>query len=247
MTPELRQKLWLAALGFLMTGVLGAMVTTWIQERGWTWQNHVATIEKDTENARATFQTASDLINARWYATYRLVRAIERDLDAEEWKNAREEFAAAEKDWAIKYTSVAQDVAFFVDTPFAVDGRDSNKLAPSIRCDEYALGGADVDSARLVLAVINNCAGLITDDIYAVSNSLSSNPPKIDAARRKSFVDPAYRRLDALYKTNEALRCIIFTRALAMRRALSVSNYWVSYFGFDAPSYKAPDPKSCLG
>jgi len=34
---------------------------------------------------------------------------------------------------------------------------------------------------------------------------------KLDAAARKTFADAAYARLDALYKTNEALRCIIFT------------------------------------
>ena len=34
------------------------------------------------------------------------------------------EFAAADKDWAIRYTSVARDVAFYVDTPFAIDAKD---------------------------------------------------------------------------------------------------------------------------
>ena len=34
-------------MGFILTGVVGTMVTSWIQQRGWAWQNHVAKIESD--------------------------------------------------------------------------------------------------------------------------------------------------------------------------------------------------------
>src|ERR1700683_5374456 len=75
---SLREKAMLAFVGFLLTGVLGAVVTGWIQQRGWAWQNQVAKVDKDTQNALGAYQSASDLINTRWHATYGMVRAIDR-------------------------------------------------------------------------------------------------------------------------------------------------------------------------
>jgi hypothetical protein len=247
---SLREKAMLAFVGFLLTGVLGAVVTGWIQQRGWAWQNQVAKVDKDTQNALGAYQSASDLINARWHATYSMVRAIDRGAVGDEWKDARTEFAAADKDWAVRYTSVARDVAFYVDTPFAVDAKDRMKLVWPLPCNAYALGapaGVDPSSARLVLEVVNHCAGLVKDEIDQTVDPEAGAPPKLDAAARKAFADPAYARLDAIYKTNEALRCIIFTRALAIRQSLLVNSYWGSFFGLAQPGYARPDEKDCLG
>ena len=247
---SLREKAMLAFVGFLLTGVLGAVVTGWIQQRGWAWQNQVAKVDKDTQNALGAYQSASDLINTRWHATYRMVRAIDRGAGDDEWKDARAEFAASDKDWAVHYTSVARDVAFYVDTPFAVEAKDKMKLVWPLPCNAYALGGPagiDPSSARLVLEVVNHCAGLVKDEIDKTVDAEAGTPPKLDAAARKAFADPAYARLDAIYKTNEALRCIIFTRALTIRQSLLVNSYWGSFFGLAQPSYALPDEKDCLG
>ncbi len=48
---SLREKVGTALLGFLLTGVVGTMVATWFQQRGWAWQNRVAQVEKDTTSA----------------------------------------------------------------------------------------------------------------------------------------------------------------------------------------------------
>ena len=249
---SLREKAMLAFMGFLLTGVLGTMITSWIQQRGWAWQNQVAKIDKDTQNALGAYHSASNLINTRWHATYSMVRAIERGAAADEWKAANDEFAASDKDWAIQYTSVARDVAFYVDTPFAIEAKDKMKLVWPLPCNSYSLGGqgdaaVDPSSARLVLEVVNHCAGLVKNDIDKLLDAEAGAPPKIDAAARKTFADAAYARLDALYKTNEALRCIIFTRALAIRRSLLADSYWGTFFGVSQPGYARPDEKDCLG
>ena len=249
---SLREKVMLGLVGFLLTGVLGTMVTSWIQQRGWAWQNQVANTDKDTQNALGASQSASDLINTRWHATYRMVRAIERGAVGDEWKAARDEFAAADKDWAIRYTSVARDVAFYVDTPFGVDAKDKMKLVWPLPCKTYPLDpaggeGLDANSARLVLEVVNHCSQLVKDEIDKAVDAEAGAPPKLDAAQRKAFADPAYARLDAIYKTNEALRCIIFTRALTIKQSLAVNSYWGSFFGFSQPSYAKPNEKDCLG
>jgi hypothetical protein len=247
MSADFREKMLIAALGFLLTGVLGAMATTWIQQRGWMWQNRVAKIERDTQNALSTYQSVSDLINARWHASFRLVQAIDHGVDPEEWKNARDEFGANDRDWAIKYTSVARDVAFYVDNPFAIDARDGFKLVWPLPCDSYALGSAiDGTSARLALEVINHCAGLVKDQIDEATHFLAKDAPKLDDAARKNFTELAYKRLNALYKTNETLRCVIFTRAVTMRKYLDGGSFWQSFFGLGALSYTTPETKDCI-
>src|ERR1700722_17491031 len=228
---SLREKAMLAFVGFLLTGVLGAVVTGWIQQRGWAWQNQVAKVDKDTQNALGVYQSASDLINTRWHAIFRMVRAIDRGAGEVGWK-------------------VARDVAFYVDTPLAVQAKDKMKLVWPLPCNAYALdgsGGIDPSSARLVLEVVNHCAGLVKNEIDKTVDPESGTPPKLDAAARKAFADPAYARLDAIYKTNEALRCIIFTRALTIRQSLLVNSYWGSFFGLAQPGYARPDEKDCLG
>jgi hypothetical protein len=248
-----REKVMIALLGFILTGVLGGMVTTWIQQRGWAWQNRVAKIDKDTTNALSAYQGASDLVNARWHATYRMTRAIERSAGPDEWNAARAEFAAADKDWAIRYTNVARDVAFYVDTPFGVDYRDKLKLVPPLACAKFELGptagaGLDATSARIALEVINHCNGLTKDDLDNAMGADQPAAPRPDPAAKKALVDAAYLRLDALYRTNEAMRCIIFDRALAIRQSLMAETFWGSFFGVPEPVYKLrSDGGDCLG
>jgi hypothetical protein len=43
---SLREKIVIALGGFFLTGVVGTMATTWIQRRGWMWQNRVRLRER---------------------------------------------------------------------------------------------------------------------------------------------------------------------------------------------------------
>ena len=86
------------------------------------------------------------------------------------------------------------------------------------------------------------------EDADKTVDAASGAPPKLDAATRKTFADSAYPKLDAIYKTNEALRCVIFARSLAIRESLVANSYWGSFFGFAQPTYAPPgDGKECLG
>jgi len=247
-----REKVIIALLGFILTGVLGGTVTTWIQQRGWAWQNRVAKIDKDVQNSLAAYQGASDLINARWHATYRMTRAVESNVAADEWKAARNEFAAAERDWAIRYTNIARDVAFYVDAPFGVDYREQMKAVWPFNCDSYAFGpgvspALDGSSARVALELVNHCNALTKDDLEKVVETRDGAPPQLDDAAREALAKHSYKRLDAIYRTNEALRCIIFQRALAIRANEAVDSYWSSFFGIGEPTYKpAADSKDCI-
>jgi hypothetical protein len=240
----LREKAMLALVGFLFTGVIGTMATTWIQQRGWYWQNRVAKIDKDTQNVLAAYQNASDIVNRRWYAIFRMTRAIDRGAPEDEWKAAREEYAAAEKDWAIRYTSVARDVAFYVDTPFGIDSKEMMKQVWPLACTTYSVGtgGFQIETmpARVILEIVNHCAGLVKDEIDGMADPTGATPPKLDAAARKARAGAAFAKLDAIYRTNETLRCVMFERASSIRQTLDADSYWGSFFGVTPQTYSLP-------
>ena len=251
----LRDKVAVAIAGFILTGVLGTMVTTWIQQRGWAWQNRVSKIEKDTENALNTYKSASDLVNLRWHATYRLVRALERRTPGEELKAARDGFYSADREWALRYTNVAREIEFYVDTPFGLDPYAKLGAVWGLNCSDYALkkfdaGGVDVSSARVIMEVVNHCQGRIKGEIDALLERAPAGDSGVTAAPlvEKPAIDSFYAQLDHLYRTNEALRCTIFERALTVRRSVSAESYWGTFFGVSQPSYAIPaNARDCSG
>src|ERR1700751_66227 len=62
-SERLRETLITTLTGFILTGVIGTMVATWFQQRGWAWQNAVAQVEKDTTSALASLQSVSGLLD----------------------------------------------------------------------------------------------------------------------------------------------------------------------------------------
>ena len=244
-TESLREKILVALVGFVLTGVIGTILTTWVQQRGWAWQNRVAKIEKDTENAMATYRSASELINSRWHATYRLTRALERRSSGEEWKVARDAFDAADRDWALRYTNIAREIDFYIDTPFGIEAGETMARVWTLSCTEFALrngpGRSDKDialldatSARVVLEVINHCQGRMKDEIDAMIDTRDT----ASDAQRKALTDLSYRRLDHLFRTNDTLRCVIFERALAIRKMVNAESYWGTFFGIGQVNYE---------
>jgi hypothetical protein len=98
-----------------------------------------------------------------------------------------------------------------------------------------------------MLELINHCNALTKDELDKALDNPTGQPPDLDAAARKALVSQAYRRLDAIYRTNEALRCTIFERALAIRNSAAVASYWSSFFGIGEPIYTPPsNSKDCL-
>lgn len=253
-SESVREKITAAVFGFILTGVIGTMLTTWVQQRGWSWQNRVTKIEKDTDNAMAAYRSASELINARWHATYRFTRALERQTSGDEWKAAKDNFEAIDRDWALRYTNVARDVEFHVDTPFAIDSRDEMNNVWALSCADYAFtkpattatpasAPLDIASARIILEVINHCHGRMKDELDDFADKRST----ASASERKALTELSYRRLDHLYRTNEVLRCVIFERALAIRGTAMAESYWGTFFGVGPVNYSLPDKRrTCL-
>jgi hypothetical protein len=257
-TESLRDKILVALVGFVLTGVIGTVLTTWIQQRGWAWQNRVAKIDKDTENAIATYRSTSELINARWHATYRMTRALERQAEGDEWKLVKDAFETSDRDWALRFTNIAREIDFYIDTPFGVEAGEKLSKVWELSCADYALKGAtekatvgkstavtpiDSSSARVVLEIINHCHGRMKDELEGLIDKRAT----ANLSERKALTDLSFRRLDHLYKTNETLRCVIFERALAIRRTVSAESYWSTFLGIGQVNYVLPSPaKICV-
>jgi hypothetical protein len=247
-TESLRDKILVALVGFVLTGVIGTVLTTWIQQRGWAWQNRVAKIDKDTENAIATYRSTSELINGRWHATYRMTRALERQSEGEEWKAIKDAFDVSDRDWALRFTNIAREIDFYIDTPFGVEAGEKLSKVWELSCADYAFKSTttapiDASSARVVLEVINHCHGRMKDELEGLIDKRAST----NATERKALTDLSYRRLDHLYKANETLRCVVFERALAIRRTVSAESYWSTFLGIGQVNYVLPSPaKICV-
>lgn len=234
----LREKITLAVVGFVLTGLLGGVLTTWIQQRGWAWQNRVATIEKDVNNVVSTYKAASELLNSRWHASYRLVRGLERDESNAAWASARTDFEAADREWALHYANVARDVEFYVDAPFGIGSSDDLKKVWSTVCDGASRRLVDTESARVLLELVNHCQQQLKSALEALTDPPPDAKP-IEPKLRKAVIDQSYRRLDQLYRANDVLRCVMFDRATSIRSAQSSQSYWSAFFGIERPTYLA--------
>jgi hypothetical protein len=235
----LRDKVVASVAGFILTGVIGTFLATWFQERGWAWQNEVEQVQKDSENAMASLQSVSDLLDKRWSATFQMVQAIQNANARDVSKAAMDSFHSVEHEWEVGFANVDAAVQFNVDRPFAIDAKLPKTLW-ALQCKTFpfgseAEGGVNPDSANTILWVVNNCHELVkTKDI----NDL--NKTSIDQTSRKMLIEEAYLRLSHIYHINDALRCVILERATAMRRSFYTKLGWGSFFWIGRQNYGRP-------
>ncbi len=241
---SLRDKVATAIFGFLLTGVVGTMVATWFQQRGWAWQSQVTQVEKDTASALDSLHSASDLLDKRWSATFQMLRAIQNAGETDAAKAAKDNFASVNNEWELQYANVDASVEFNVDRPFGIDAARIPDAVWTFQCEAFPFDGAaavDPKSAHTILTVINHCQDLVKTDIDTLAKA-----PADDAASKK-LIDQSYFRLSHIYYIDDALRCVILERAVAMRRSLDAELTLGSFFQIGPRSYKIPvKERDCL-
>jgi hypothetical protein len=238
-SERLRETLVTTLLGFILTGVIGTMVATWFQQRGWAWQNAVAQVEKDTTSALASLQSASDLLDKRWSATFQMVQTIQNANAGDASKAARDSFLAVNHEWEVGYANGDAAVQFNVDRPFGIDANRVPNTLWTLQCTTFpfgneAAGGVEPNSAHTVLKVIDHCHDLVKTNIYDLDKT------SVDQASRKKLIDEAYLRLSHIYRINDVLRCMILERAIAMRRSLDAELGWGSFLWIGPQKYRVP-------
>ncbi len=238
---SLRDKIGPAILGFLLTGVVGTMVATWFQQRGWAWQSKVTQVEKDTTSALDSLRSTSDLLDKRWSATFQMVQAIENNKQGDEAKAIRDAFVSVNNDWELQYANTDASVEFNVDRPFGVDSKRMPDAVWLFQCNAFPFdgkGGIDPDSAHTILTVINHCHDLVKSGIEDLGKTAG------DQTARKRLIDQSYFRLSNIYYINDALRCVILERAVAMRQGLDTELSLGSFFQIGPQTYSIPVKES---
>jgi hypothetical protein len=136
-------------------------------------------------------------------------------------------------------------VQFNVDRPFGIDSKRIPKILWTLQCKAIpfgseAGGAVDPDSAHIILKVIDHCHGLVRTNIYDLDKT------SIDQTSRKRLIDDSYLRLSHIYHINDALRCVILERAIAMRRSLDTE--LGSFFWTGPQKYNIPTKEGdCVG
>src|SRR5262249_35606044 len=119
-SESLRDKVVATLAGFILTGGVGTGLATWFQEGGWGWEKAVQRVEKDTTSAMAALQSASDLLDRRWSATFQMVQALQNPTAADP-STATANFLSVNHQWELDYADVDVKVQFNVDRPFGID------------------------------------------------------------------------------------------------------------------------------
>lgn len=238
-SERLRETLITTLIGFILTGVIGTMVATWFQQRGWAWQNAVAQVEKDTTSVLASLQSVSGLLDKRWSATFQMVQTIQNANAGDMSRAARDGFLAINHEWEVDYANVDAAAQFNVDRPFGIDANRVPNTLWALQCTAFpfgneAAGAVEPNSADIVLKVIDHCYDLVKTNISDLDKAA------VDQASRKKLIEESYLRLSHIYHINDVLRCIILERAIAMRRSLDAELGWGSFLWIGPQKYHVP-------
>ncbi len=144
-----------------------------------------------------------------------MVQAIENNKQGDEAKAIRDAFVSVNNDWELQYANIDASVEFNVDRPFGVDSKRMPDAVWLFQCNAFPFdgkGGIDPDSAHTILTVINHCHDLVKSGIEDLGKTAG------DQTARKRLIDQSYFRLSNIYYINDALRCVILERAVAMRQ-----------------------------
>ena len=110
----------------LASGVVGTVISFYLQGRSWEYQTRSAKIEKDSAAVLAALEGVDKLIDEKWLSTYELNDAIKTKLEGEKLDAAVKRFYAANKDWELRHNILASNLRIAVDSQFGVDDRNLN-------------------------------------------------------------------------------------------------------------------------
>jgi cell division protein FtsL len=237
------QKILYTTIVFLITGVIGTLISAYIQQRGWSYQNSVNKIEKDTDQALNLQKNVNELIQERYHAAVRMFQAFASHTTVKELEAARDSYSSVKNNWDLHYPNLAAEIKFNFDDPFGIDMVNKEPIW-SLSCTTYTLGGndnagVDTSSANAVLEVVNHCQDLANQDIELVN---AGRKPVNDVAEAFN------RRTEHIWRVNEVLRCMIIGRALEMRRKVAGASYWATLLGLSETGYYVRPAKedACL-
>ena len=122
-------------------------------------------------SALDSLQSATDLLDKRWSATFQMVQAIgNNNKEGDEAKAIKGTFRSVNNEWELRYANIDALVEFNVDRPFGVDAKRIPDALWLLPCNAFPFDGEgaaaiDSNSAHIILTLINYCQRLVTDNL----------------------------------------------------------------------------------
>jgi hypothetical protein len=203
----------------LASGVVGTVISFYLQGRSWEYQTRSAKIEKDSAAVLAALEGVDKLLDEKWLSTYELNDAIKTKLEGEKLDAATRRFYSANKDWELRHNILASNLKIAVDSQFGID--DRNMDVSAVDCRSYTLKGlqphgADPLPVGALLEIAYNChntiKGKIDDQLRAKEQNNSVWPAT------NAEPDPGGLALSHIWWVDRVLQCMMVERALELRQ-----------------------------
>jgi hypothetical protein len=203
----------------LASGVVGTVISFYLQGRSWEYQTRSAKIEKDSAAVLAALEGVDKLIDEKWLSTYELNDAIKTKAEGGKLDAAAKRFYDANKEWELRHNILASNLRIAVDSQFGVD--DRNLKIGAVDCRTYTLkdlqpNGTDPLPVGALLEIAYNChnaiKGRIDDQLKAREENNSAWPATA------AEPDPSGLALSHIWWVDKVLQCTMVERALELRQ-----------------------------
>jgi hypothetical protein len=234
---------WLAVLAVAIPSVVGGnFLGAYLQNRGWERQRAIEIAANQAVAAENALAGLNDHLDQRWLAMDRLYRLNGREdqkVDGVDRDDLVARFYEIDARWNSARNGLEGAMQFDVDAPFGVAVNDPIVEVAKLDCAADPLADAksisEQPSARVLLEISDHC-------MFDLKNELDAIVADNEATGDWKGLDTRHARLDYVYRVNNALRCLIAERALAMRMAYSPPSSGV--FGGAAKPYAFPPVRS---
>jgi hypothetical protein len=229
------------ALGGLLlaTGVLGAAISAYFQQRNWTYQKRADKIDRDAVGAMAALEGLNKIVDEKFLSTYDLDDAIKNRTEGDKLANAVKRFDDADKAWEQQHQSLASTLEIVIDSRFGIDDLAATAQARNADCARYALDGLQPNESgpmpvRAVLEAIYTCETKLKQSIQTQLRAREANGgawPEVVAEP-----DPGRVGLGHVWRLQNVLQCLMVQRAVEIRG----QPFGVSFMRFEDSAPAAP-------
>jgi hypothetical protein len=198
----------------LASGVVGTLISFYLQGRSWEYQTRSAKIERDSAAVLSVLEGVDKLIDEKWLSTYELNDAIKTQLEGEKLDAAVRRFYAANKDWELRHNILASNLRIAVDSQFGIDDRNMN--VSTIDCQTYTLtglqpNGSDPLPVGALLEIAYNCHNAIKGKIDEQLRANEQNNSVWPATAAEP--DPGGLALSHIWWVDKVLQCMMVGRS----------------------------------
>jgi hypothetical protein len=204
----------------LATGVLGTAISTYFQERSWTYQKRADKIDKDAAGAMAALDSLNKIVDEKFLSTYGLDDAIKNRVEGDKLNDAVKRFYAADKLWEQQHQALASTLEIVIDSQFGVDDLGAAARAKAVDCKRYPLEGlqptgAEALPVRALLEIAYACHTKLKQSIESQLRARDDNGGVWPATTVAP--DPGRLMLGHVWRVNNVLQCMMVQRAVEIR------------------------------